>query len=75
MARPESAEIALIEHSMAALSDIQQRIHIIAVRRRLCGADSRELDGIGDAAYRIFGYQEELRRIVSAAYQNGKQPC
>jgi hypothetical protein len=72
VARPESVEIALIEHSLAALSDIQQRIGIIAARRRLCGADSRELDGIGDAAYRIFNYQEELRRLFSAVYQNGK---
>lgn len=72
MSRPESAEIALIEHTQAALSDIQMRIGIIAARRRLCRADSEELDGIGDAAYRIKSYQEELRQLFSTAYQNGK---
>lgn len=74
MARPESVEIALIEHSMAALSDIQQRISIIAARRRLCRADSTELDGIGDAAYRIQNYQKELRARLGALHQNGRQP-
>lgn len=72
MSRTESVEIALIEHTQATLSEIQECIRFIAARRRICRADSRELDRIGDAAYRAKGYQEELRQMFSAAYQNGR---
>lgn len=72
MARHESGEIELIENSLAALSEIQSRIGFVAARRRLSRADNAELEGISDAAYRIRGYQEELRRCLSAAYQQGK---
>lgn len=75
MGRHEDWEIALVEHSLAALSEIQERIGYIAARRRLCRADSTELDGIGDAAYRIQNYQKELRARLGAMHQNGKQPC
>lgn len=71
MARHESPEIALIEHTQAALSEIQECIAIIAARRRICRADSKELIRAGDAAYRIRGYQEKLRAQLSAQYQKG----
>jgi hypothetical protein len=72
VARAESEEIALIEHTQATLSEIQECISFIAARRRLCRADSKELIRIGNAAYRARSYQEELRARLSTAYQNGK---
>lgn len=73
MGRHEDQGIALVEHSLAALSEIQERIGFIAARRRLCRADSEELIGISDAAYRIQNYQQELRARLSTAHQNGRQ--